>query len=320
MSDIFISYASLDRPRVKPLVDALQQHGWSVWWDRTILPGSTWDDVIERALADARCVIVLWSRASIQSDWVRAEADEAKRRGILVPVLIDDVNVPLEFKRIQTCNLTTWAGVLPNAEFQELVEAVSEVLSNRRDGTLAGQHSGVIPTESKVASEEERRRRGRRRIGVAISVLVLVGILAYVARIAWHPTIRPAVNAKPLASVTSETKPGEPAIIFDGNWKADVNYGDLWEPLNQTHHETFRFTAVGDEVLGKASLLGFPRPIRDGKVLGRNISFVTKYELTDGSSGENRYRGIISGDRIQFTFQDSNDGGAIAFTATRVKP
>ena len=36
--DIFISYASADRPRVKPLVDLLHGKGWSVWWDRTILP------------------------------------------------------------------------------------------------------------------------------------------------------------------------------------------------------------------------------------------------------------------------------------------
>ncbi|MBV9295028.1 MAG: toll/interleukin-1 receptor domain-containing protein [Acidobacteriaceae bacterium] len=59
MSDIFISYASADRSRIRPLVNALQQQGWSVWWDRTILAGKTFDQVIEAALADARCVVVL---------------------------------------------------------------------------------------------------------------------------------------------------------------------------------------------------------------------------------------------------------------------
>ena len=82
MHDIFISYASEDRPRVKPLVDALQQKGWSVWWDRTIRAGRTFDRVIEAALDDARCVIVLWSQTSVESDWVRTEAEEAKRRGV----------------------------------------------------------------------------------------------------------------------------------------------------------------------------------------------------------------------------------------------
>jgi len=39
MSHIFLSYASADRPRITALVGALGQQGWTVWWDRTILPG-----------------------------------------------------------------------------------------------------------------------------------------------------------------------------------------------------------------------------------------------------------------------------------------
>jgi len=114
----------------------LHQKGWSVWWDRTILPGKTWDQVIEKALADARCVIVLWSRASIRSDWVRTEAEEAKERGILVPALLDDVSIPLAFKRIQAANLGAWSGVLPSAEFDELARAVSAVLSEGAPSAL----------------------------------------------------------------------------------------------------------------------------------------------------------------------------------------
>src|SRR5512145_453969 len=90
MSDIFLSYASADRERVRPLVRALERHGWSVWWDRTILPGRTFDQVIEEALAAARCVIVVWSQHSVDSDWVKTEAAEGARRRMLVPVLLDE--------------------------------------------------------------------------------------------------------------------------------------------------------------------------------------------------------------------------------------
>ncbi len=38
MADIFLSYASEDRERVIPLVEALQADGFSVWWDRNIRP------------------------------------------------------------------------------------------------------------------------------------------------------------------------------------------------------------------------------------------------------------------------------------------
>jgi len=143
MSDVFISYANADRPRARILVEALEKQGWSIWWDRTILPGKRWDRIIEEALNDARCVIVLWSENSIQSDWVRTEAEEAKRRGILVPVLLDRVNIPLAFRGIQAANLVDWPGALRPPEFDELVRAISGVLSNA--AALAPQTARISP-------------------------------------------------------------------------------------------------------------------------------------------------------------------------------
>lgn len=105
VSDIFLSYARQDRDRVQPLVVALQKRGWSVWWDPTILPGKNWDHVIQAELNAARCVIVTWSRESVHRDWVLIEAGEGKRRGILIPALIDDVTIPLAFTRIQSATL-----------------------------------------------------------------------------------------------------------------------------------------------------------------------------------------------------------------------
>ena len=128
--DIFISYASEDLPRVQPLVEALGQHGWSVWWDRSIRPGKTWEQIIDDKLNDARCVIVLWSRHSIQSDWVKIEAGEAKRRQILVPAILDtDLIIPLAFRHLQAANLADASGAYQGAGFENLISALSEVLS-----------------------------------------------------------------------------------------------------------------------------------------------------------------------------------------------
>ena len=101
MADIFISYARADRPRAEQLAQALERDGWSVWWDREIPPGRSFDEVIEEALAQARCVIVVWSEASVRSEWVKTEAAEAAARRILVPILADGARIPLEFRRIQ---------------------------------------------------------------------------------------------------------------------------------------------------------------------------------------------------------------------------
>jgi hypothetical protein len=50
VSDIFLSYSSADRDRVAPIAAALERLGWRVWWDRRILAGQSWDDVIAKAL------------------------------------------------------------------------------------------------------------------------------------------------------------------------------------------------------------------------------------------------------------------------------
>jgi len=55
---------SEDIDRAKTFVDVLKQHGYSVWWDRTIPPKKTFEEVINKALSQAKCVIVLWSSRS----------------------------------------------------------------------------------------------------------------------------------------------------------------------------------------------------------------------------------------------------------------
>jgi TIR domain-containing protein len=128
MSDIFISYARADKDRAEHLAEAFSRQGWSVWWDREIPPGKSFDETIENALNSARCIIVLWSRDSVSSRWVKTEAAEGAERGILVPALIDKVQIPLEFKRIEAADLSDWQGDSPHSEFDQLLKTVASIL------------------------------------------------------------------------------------------------------------------------------------------------------------------------------------------------
>lgn len=128
MSDVFLSYASEDRDRAGEIASLFRGRGWSVWWDRTIPPGRTYDQVIEEALDASRCVVVLWTQASVRSEWVKNEADEGARRAILVPVLLDEVRIPLGFRRIQAANLVGWKPGEPTPDVDLLLSAVAERL------------------------------------------------------------------------------------------------------------------------------------------------------------------------------------------------
>lgn len=128
MSDVFLSYARADHPRAEWMAAALRSLGFSVFWDRDIPAGSTWDRVLEEQLASVRCVLVLWSAHSVGSDWVKIEAAEANRVGKLLPVLLDDVPIPLEFRRVQTARLVGWAGDERDPGFTEVVSGISRLL------------------------------------------------------------------------------------------------------------------------------------------------------------------------------------------------
>ena len=74
MSDIFVSYAHQDRDRIAPLVQRLESERWSVWWDRELIPGDRFEQAIDEAISRAKVVVVAWSRAALESDWVHNEA------------------------------------------------------------------------------------------------------------------------------------------------------------------------------------------------------------------------------------------------------
>jgi len=124
VSDIFISYASQDRARIRPLVEALEARGWSVFRDTTLLPGEAWRRKITAELDAARCVIVLWSASSVESHWVEQEAEEGQRRGILVPAMLDRVKIPLGFRGLQAADLVGWDGAAGHREFLKVVRAI----------------------------------------------------------------------------------------------------------------------------------------------------------------------------------------------------
>jgi hypothetical protein len=121
MSDIFLSYARADRQRILPRIQALERRGWSVWWDLHIPYGKTYAQVIEEELEAASCVIVMWSQTSVRSYWVNTEAAEGARRGVLVPIMIDAVRIPLEFRRLQTANLGDWQSAKSHEEFDRFI-------------------------------------------------------------------------------------------------------------------------------------------------------------------------------------------------------
>lgn len=150
MSDIFLSYSREDLQRVSPLVEALEGEGLSVWWDRKIAPGESFEEVIDAAIEAASCVLVLWTKHSVASDWVKTEATEGLEKGTLLPVLLDDVRMPLSFRRVQAANLVGWPEDVDSSHYDDLIERIRELVPKDDESD-----AGAAPTVPIVGRSAE---------------------------------------------------------------------------------------------------------------------------------------------------------------------
>src|SRR6516162_6942371 len=108
--DIFLSYTREEQATAQRFAEAFEAQGYSVWWDVTLRSGEAYDQVTEDALRNAKAVVVLWSKISVVSRWVRAEATLADRNRTLVPARIEACDLPIMFELTQTADLAQWTG------------------------------------------------------------------------------------------------------------------------------------------------------------------------------------------------------------------
>jgi hypothetical protein len=151
VANVFISYARRDRERVLVLASALEREGLSVWWDPNLVPGKRFRDIIARELAAADSVVVVWTTASIQSDYVQDEAEEARERGVLVPITLEPIKPPAGFRQVQAADLSQWTGSGQHPEFRMLLTAVHTLVEAARADETA-ELGAPVDTEAPAAT------------------------------------------------------------------------------------------------------------------------------------------------------------------------
>ncbi len=201
MADIFLSYARVDQKKAKRIVNALEKLGYTVWWDTTIPAGETFDDVTEKALAAAKCVVILWSQKSVHSNWVKAEADEALRRDKLVPALLETVSIPLQFRRIQTVSLSNWRGGTSHPGFKEMVRAIEGLVE--ASAKSRGEASANLERGKDRRLGEKVGRSGKDRFWLRYLWLpVVVGLILVIVKFLMDTISQPKAGELHIFSAT----------------------------------------------------------------------------------------------------------------------
>ena len=129
---VFISYGRLDRSRVEPVNEALQELGLSTFFDiEGIDGGDAFPDAIDKAVKSAGAVVACWTPHAVQRDWVKTECLIGKQRKTLVPVEIEEVgemDVPAAFFALHRENLVDWDGEREHASWLKVVRAIAKKL------------------------------------------------------------------------------------------------------------------------------------------------------------------------------------------------
>ena len=214
MADIFISYANEDRETAAKFAQLLESVGLRVWWDRRIPAGRTWRSILEDALREMRCLVVLWSKNSVQSPWVTEEAEEARRLGkTIVPVLIEGVEPPIGFRAIQAAHLANWNGSTDDPAAQQLIADLKSILGEGVESSLPPGESS--PAKPRVTTLLQRTSNARMlKFGaVAAFVALLVGWQI------WRERSQPGQISAPEEKVADRSAPHLATLAIRGERK-----------------------------------------------------------------------------------------------------
>ena len=269
---VFISYARDDEAKAQAVIEALVSRGIAVWWDGLISGGDSFAERIEQALADADVVVVLWSKNSSHSNWVRDEAGFGRDRNRMVPVSIDGSEPPLGFRQFQSIDLSHWHGSVSAPEFEALCHSICVVAGS---------------PETEAHSKRRRFVMSRRQALVSSGAVALVALggTAY-----WLSGSGPA-QAVSIAVLPFRNLSEDPGDVYfsDGlaeEVRATLSRIDQLAVAAQTSSDKFRDDRADAKSMAKALGVAY---LIEGSLRRSPETIRVATSIVDGKSGFDKW-------------------------------
>jgi TolB-like protein/tetratricopeptide (TPR) repeat protein len=274
-TSVFFSYSREDQAKAVPIIRLIEQAGFAVWWDGLLEGGERFSRATEDALDRAQAVVVLWSKASIDSHWVRDEATRGRDRRILIPLSLDGSEPPLGFGQFQVINL---AGAKINAKGKAMARVVHAVAA------LHGQDAPRVYSPSSAALPLISRRMAM--AGGATGIVFAGGIAAWLSGLLGGTS--DGINR--IAVLPFRNLGGDPkqAYLAEGlcaEIRSMLAQNGALQVVGQASSEAFGDGKLDSIVIAKKLTANF---LLDGAVQVAGGVIRITAELIDGKTGVNR--------------------------------
>ena len=161
MAGVFLSYARFDSELGERIVAGLRSLEVECWWDRD-MPGVDWPREIERQIDAMSALVVIWTAASKDSKYVRAEAIPAFDREKLINIMFGVKEPPLPFNLYNGFQLDDWSGREPHEGWTRLVRTLEaklvktgEVKQGQLVAALGRREQGVRRRQAGLTAAQE---------------------------------------------------------------------------------------------------------------------------------------------------------------------
>lgn len=167
--NVFLSYASQDRPVVRELLQRLIGEGWIEPWldEKNLLPGQDWRLKIEEAVEDSDVVIICLSSNSVTREgYVQKELRYAREMALekpegtifLIPLRLDECEVPRGLRFYQWVD---YFGDKKDESYSALVESLKLRRAQKlmlEEAELARKERLECETVDRVTQEKAERQ------------------------------------------------------------------------------------------------------------------------------------------------------------------
>ena len=218
---VYVSYSTRDRQLVEPIADALQRAGHEVISDRELKPGDVFVDALRMMVDSADVVVVLWTPAGRESEWLVAEAQKAVDLNKYFGVVVGNVDLPLEFRRVQHVSLDSGrhGSPLDTSILIAALQRFEERASSPRASNRTLKQASKRRAPGTAASQKRAQPQSSAATDIDVDQVLEIPAFLRASQSAEQqagpaPAAPPAAQARPLVpdpfSPQSGAAPGQP--------------------------------------------------------------------------------------------------------------